>query len=239
MHYSGFEAVFTNQYKKDQEEQNEKEKKCKYNLNKLKTIELSLKSRLDLLQLAIDHQKSFRSLNLLINKAKATADELKNTLCRVETKSEFQQHFISHGTIYKASVVPKKIEHEIDSLDDDELISHSSTRIRDAVSVTTHTTARCPTSQRFRLIFRKQLTTFIFFTPKFHLSHQVRRNHLCFYLNATELSQCCWSLSMPTTRIPILLGYVQQVYSAQLTSKTQAKHLSKKLRNLRQTSRKL
>ena len=42
----------------------------------------------------------------------------------------------------------EKFEHEIDSLDDDGLLSQSSTRIRDDVSVTTHMTARYPTSQR-------------------------------------------------------------------------------------------
>ena len=42
----------------------------------------------------------------------------------------------------------EKFEHEIDSLDDDGLLSQSSTRIRDDVSVTTHTTARYPTSRR-------------------------------------------------------------------------------------------
>ena len=42
----------------------------------------------------------------------------------------------------------EKFEHEIDSLDDDGLPSQSSTRIRDDVSVTTHTTARYPTTRR-------------------------------------------------------------------------------------------
>ena len=42
----------------------------------------------------------------------------------------------------------KKFEQKIDSLDDDGLLSQSSTRIRDDVSVTTHTTARYPTSRR-------------------------------------------------------------------------------------------
>ena len=42
----------------------------------------------------------------------------------------------------------EKFEHEIDSLDDDGLLSQSSTRIRDEVSVTTHTTARYQTLRR-------------------------------------------------------------------------------------------
>ena len=42
----------------------------------------------------------------------------------------------------------EEIEHEIDSLDNDGLLSLSSTRIRDNVSATAHTTARCPTSRR-------------------------------------------------------------------------------------------
>ena len=40
------------------------------------------------------------------------------------------------------------IEHEIENLDDDGLLSRSSTMIRVDVSITTHTTARCPTSRR-------------------------------------------------------------------------------------------
>ena len=42
----------------------------------------------------------------------------------------------------------EKFEHEIDSLDDDGLLRQSSTRIRDDISVTTHTTARYPTPRR-------------------------------------------------------------------------------------------
>ena len=40
-----------------------------------------------------------------------------------------------------------KFRNKIDSLDSDGLHSQSSTRIRDDVSVTTHRTARCPTSR--------------------------------------------------------------------------------------------
>ena len=42
----------------------------------------------------------------------------------------------------------KNFEHEIDSLDDDGLLSQSSTRIRDDFSVTPHTTARYPNPRR-------------------------------------------------------------------------------------------
>ena len=53
---------------------------CQYALIKFKIAELSLKNKLDLLQLAIDQQKSFRLLTQLINNAKANIDELKTTL---------------------------------------------------------------------------------------------------------------------------------------------------------------
>ena len=43
----------------------------------------------------------------------------------------------------------EKFQHKIDSLDDDGLFSQSSTRIRDDVSVTTHTTARYLTPWRY------------------------------------------------------------------------------------------
>ena len=52
---------------------------CQYAINKLKNAELSLKTRLDFLKSAIKRRKSFRSLTLLINKAKANVDKLKTT----------------------------------------------------------------------------------------------------------------------------------------------------------------
>ena len=60
---------------------------CQYALNKFKIAELSLKSKLDLLQTAIDQKKSFRLLTMLINKAKANVDELKTTLDAVLKES--------------------------------------------------------------------------------------------------------------------------------------------------------
>ena len=64
---------------------------CQYALNKFKIAELSWKSKLDVLQSAFDQRKSFRSLTLLINKAKANVDELKTTLdavLKVRTPTE-------------------------------------------------------------------------------------------------------------------------------------------------------
>ena len=94
-------------------------------------------------------QNVFRSLTLLINKANANVDELRTTLddvlkenpnsCSTSSVMERHSNLLSHL---------EKFEHEVDSLDDDGLLSQSSTRIRDDVSVTTNTTARCPTTRR-------------------------------------------------------------------------------------------
>ena len=123
---------------------------CQYKLNKFKIAELSLKSKLDLLQSAIDQQKSFRSLILLVNKAKANVDELKTTLDAVLKESP-NSSSTSSVMERKSNLLSglDKIEHAIDSLDDDGLISQSSTRIREDVSVTTHTTARYSTPRRY------------------------------------------------------------------------------------------
>ena len=121
---------------------------CQYALNKFKVAELILKSKLDLLQSAIDQQKSFRSLTLLINKAKSNVDELKTTLDAVLKESTNSSCTSSVMERY-SNLLSRlgKFEHEIESLDDDGILSQSSTRIRDDVSVTTHTTARSPTSR--------------------------------------------------------------------------------------------
>ena len=121
---------------------------CQYALNKFKIAELSLKNKLDLLQTAIDQRKSFRSITLLINKAKANVDELKTTLDAVLKESPNSSSTSSVMERYSNLLSRlEKLEHEIDSLDDDGLLSQSSTRIRDDVSVITHTTARYPTSR--------------------------------------------------------------------------------------------
>ena len=82
---------------------------CQYASKKIKITELSLKNRLHFLQSAIDQRKSFRSLTLLINKAKANVDELKTRLDAVLKKSELEQHFICHGAILKPSVTSREV----------------------------------------------------------------------------------------------------------------------------------
>ena len=98
---------------------------------------------------AIDQRKSFRSLTLLINNANANVDELKTTLDAVLKEILNSSSTLSVMERY-SSILSRleKFEHELDSLDDDGLLSQPSTRIRDDVSVTTHTIARCPTSRR-------------------------------------------------------------------------------------------
>ena len=120
---------------------------CQYALNKFKIAELSLKRKLYLLQSAIDQRKSFRSLTLLIKKAKANFGELKTTIDAVLSPKSISTSSVMERYSNLLSRL-EKFEHEIDSLDDDGQLSQSSTRIRDDVSVTTHTTARCPTSRR-------------------------------------------------------------------------------------------
>ena len=105
---------------------------CQYALNKFKVAELSLKSKLDHLQTAINQQKSFRSLTLFINKAKANVDELKKTLDAVLKESPNSSSTSSAMERYSNLLSRlEKFEHEIDSSDDDGLLSKSSTRIRD------------------------------------------------------------------------------------------------------------
>ena len=122
---------------------------CQCALNKFKIAELSLKSKLDLLQSAIDQRKSFRILTLLINTTKTNVDELKTTLDAVFKENP---NFSSTSSVMErySNLLSRleKFEHEIDSLDDGGLLSQSSTRIRDDVSVTTHTTARFPKPRR-------------------------------------------------------------------------------------------
>ena len=122
---------------------------CQYELNKFKIAELNLKSKLDLLQSAIDQRKSFRSLNLLISKSKPNVDELKTTLDAVlkESPNSSSTSSVMERNSNLLSRL-EKFEHAIDSLDDDGLLSQSSIRIRDDVSVTTHTTAKYPTPRR-------------------------------------------------------------------------------------------
>ena len=119
---------------------------CQYELNKFKIAELSLKSKLDLLQSAINQRKSFRSYTLLDNKAKANVDELKTTLDAVlkESPNSSSTSSVMERNSNLLSGLEKS-EHAIDRLDYDELISQSSTRIREDVSVTTHTTPRYST----------------------------------------------------------------------------------------------
>ena len=97
---------------------------CQYELKKFKIVELSLKSKLDLLQSAIDQRKSFRSLTLLISKAKADVDELKTTLDAVLKESPNSRS--SSSVMERNSNLLsrlEKFEHAIDSLDDDGLLS--------------------------------------------------------------------------------------------------------------------
>ena len=122
---------------------------CQYALNKFKIAELTLKSKLDLFQSAFDQRKGFRSLTLLINKAKANVNELKTALDGVfrETPNSNSTSSVMERYSNLLSRL-EKLELKIDSSDDAGLLSQSSTRIRDDVSVTTHTTARCQTSRR-------------------------------------------------------------------------------------------
>ena len=122
---------------------------CQYALNKFKIAERSSKSKLDLVQTAINQRKSFRSFTLLINKAKANVDELKTTLDAVLKEIPNSSSTSSVMERYSNLLSRlEKFEHKIDSLYDDGLLSQSSTRIRDDVSLTTRKTARYPTSRR-------------------------------------------------------------------------------------------
>ena len=80
---------------------------------------------------------------------KQNVDELKTTLDAVLKGSPNSTNTSSVMERYSNLLSRlEKFEHEIESLDDNGLLSQSSTRIRYDDSVTTLTTARCPTSRR-------------------------------------------------------------------------------------------
>ena len=148
MQRSGFKAVFYLLIPKNQKEQDNKEEQSKFSVRvkQIQNRRAQFEKQAGPLQSAIDQRKSFRSLTLLINKAKANVDELKTTLDAV--LKEIQNSSSTSSVMERYSNLLsrlEKFEHEIDSLDDDGLLSQYSTGIRDDVSVTT---ARYPTPQR-------------------------------------------------------------------------------------------
>ena len=169
---------------------------CQYALNNFKIAELGLKSNLDLLQSENDQRKSFRSFTLLINKTKANVDELKTTL---DTELKERPNSSSTSSVMEQfSALLSRLEnfkHEFDSFDDAGLLRQPSTRIRDDVSVTTHTTARCSSSRRCSPSMNESPEASdperLSFPKKTPPPHRDWRNHPCSCLNTTELTHRC------------------------------------------------
>ena len=117
---------------------------CQFAVNQFKSTEISLKSQLDLLQKAIDDRKSFRSLNLLISRAKTLQTELDKKTEAVLRAKPHQSTATSILDRQKALTSRlQQSELEVDTLDDDGLLSQSSTRYRDDVTIPSR-----PSSQR-------------------------------------------------------------------------------------------
>ena len=122
---------------------------CQFAVNMFKSTESSLKSQLDLLQKAIDDRKSFRSLNLLISRAKTVQTELDKKTEEVLRAKPHQSTATSILDRQKALTSRlQQYELEVDTLDDDGLLSQSSTRLRDDVTIPSRPSSRRLDSER-------------------------------------------------------------------------------------------
>ena len=122
---------------------------CQFAVNMFKSTESSLKSQLDLLQKAIDDRKSFRSLNLLISRAKTLQTELdKKTeaLLRAKPHQSTATSILDRQKALTSRL--QQSELEVDTLDDDGLLSQSSTRFRDDVTIPSRPSSRRLDSER-------------------------------------------------------------------------------------------
>ena len=191
---------------------------------------------------------------MIINKAKANVDELKTTLDAVlrESPNSSSTSYVKERYSNLLSRL-EKFEQEIESLYDDGLLSQSSTRIRDNVSVithTTHTTARCPTSRRCSPSMNEipeasnpERSSFSNKTQ--HLPQRPEKLSLHFsdcHMTKPMLSK----FSNGTNKNPLTIGKNAASFFRPINNdntieyKTEAKHSDKKnLQNLRRTSQKL
>ena len=117
---------------------------CQFAVNMFKSTESSLKSQLDLLQKAIDDRKSFRSLNLLISRAKTLQTELdKKTEAVLRAKPHQSTATLILDRQRALTSRLQRYELEVgDTLDDDGLLSQSSTRFCDDVKIPSRPSSR-------------------------------------------------------------------------------------------------
>ena len=117
---------------------------CQFAVNMFKSTESSLRSQLDLLQKAInDRKRSFRSLNLLISRAKTLQTELNKKTEAVLRAKPHQSTATSILDRQKALTSRlQQSELEVDTLDDDGLLSQSSTRFCDDVTIPSRPSSR-------------------------------------------------------------------------------------------------
>ena len=116
---------------------------CQFALKMFKSTESSLKSQLDLLQKAIDDRKSFRPLNLLISRAITPRTELDK-----KTEAVLRKPHQSTATsiLDRQKALTSRLQQselEVDTLDDDGLLTQSPTRFCDDVTIPS-----CPISRR-------------------------------------------------------------------------------------------
>ena len=117
---------------------------CQFAVHMLKSTEKSLRSQLDLLQKAKDDRKSFRSINLLISRAKTLQTDLDR---KTEAVLRAKPHKSTATSILdRQKPLTSRLQQselEVDTLNDDGLLSQSSTRFRDEVIIPSR-----PSSQR-------------------------------------------------------------------------------------------
>ena len=122
---------------------------CQFAVNMFKSTEISLKSQLDLLQKAIDDRKSFRSINLLISRAKTLQTELDK---KTEAVLRAKPHQSTATSILdRQKVLTTRLQQselEVDTMDDDGLLSQSSTRFCDDVTIPSRPSSRRLDSER-------------------------------------------------------------------------------------------
>ena len=114
----------------------QKSAECQFAINMFKATEMSMKKLLDLLEKTVEQKKSFRSLSLMINKIKGQETELRKLSEEVMRQQPHQSTASSILNRQTALITRlNELELRVGLLDDDGQLSHSSSRIRDDVSM--------------------------------------------------------------------------------------------------------
>ena len=109
---------------------------CQFTINMFKATEMSMKKLLDLLEKTVEQKKSFRPLSLVINKIKGQETELRKLSEEVMRQQPHQSTASSIINRQKTLITRlNELELQVDLLDDDGPLSHSSSCIRDDFSL--------------------------------------------------------------------------------------------------------